>query len=128
MSQEMGILTTPNDGLLRSFWFMIFKLFMFSCRPCYYSMGPSVPNVKNTVFLRRQNQSRQEILMCIYGSNNFDLLFFIENKRVNGHFAMPMVANYVATRSIKIEPAAINWLIILIENIWVNDLKNINEI
>lgn len=46
--------------------------------------------------------------MCIYGSNNFDLLFFIENKRVNGHFAMPMVANYVATRSIKIEPAAIN--------------------
>lgn len=71
-------------------------------------MGPSVPNVKNTVFLRRQNQSRQEILMCIYGSNNFDLLFFIENKRVNGHFAMPMVANYVATRSIKIEPAAIN--------------------
>lgn len=122
----MGILTTPNDGLLCSLWFMIFKFFMFSCRPCYYSMGPSVPNVKNTVFLRRQNQSRQEILMCIYASNNFDLLFFIENKWVNDHFAM--VAEYVATKSIKIEPAAIIWLIILIENIWVNKLKNINEI
>lgn len=62
-------------------------------------------HVKNTVFLKRQNQSRQEILMCIYASNNFDLLFFIENKWVNDHFAM--VAEYVATKSIKIEPAAI---------------------
>lgn len=43
--------------------------------------------------------------MCIYASNNFDLLFFIENKWVNDHFAM--VAEYVATKSIKIEPAAI---------------------
>lgn len=31
--------------------------------------------------------------MCIYASNNFDLLFFIENKWVNDHFAM--VAEYV---------------------------------
>lgn len=64
--------------------------------------------------------------MCIYVSNNFDLLFFIENKWVNDYFVM--VVEYVVIKFIKIELVVIIWLIILIENIWVNDFKNIKEI
>lgn len=39
--------------------------------------------------------------MCIYVSNNFDLLVFIENKWVNDYFVM--VVEYVVIKFIKIE-------------------------